>query len=442
MNTGRSSSLIEAIILAGGRGTRLQSLFSDIPKPMAPVNGRPFIEWLVRQLIQQGVRRIILSTGYRAEMLEQYLGNGSRFGAEIVYVRETTPLGTGGAVRAAFDQVRGNRAIVLNGDSYCRFDLAQLLQKHKETDAVATLWLTKVDNCDRYGAVCTAPTGAVTAFQEKQPGLEPGTISAGVYLVERSISASIPTDQPTSIEHAIFPALIGNGLFAVIGSSTFLDIGTPESYAVAETTLREDLSSLTTVTTPDMMLSYAQTHLRESASVHIHLANNAGQSIVTAVGLLTACFRNGGKLLLCGNGGSAADAQHLAAEFVSRLTQDFDRPALPAIALTTDTSFITAYANDLHFDGIFARQIEALGQPGDVLIGFSTSGSSRNVIRAFEQASRRRMTTVAFVGIGGHLAEIANCALIVPSHKTQYIQEATIALYHIICELVERELYG
>src|ERR1035437_3915907 len=108
------------------------------------------------------------------------------------------------------------------------------------------------------------------------------------------------------------------------------------------------------------------------------------EPIINAVDLITGIYKTGNRLLLCGNGGSAADCQHIAAEFVSRLERDFDRAALPAIALTTDSSFLTAYANDVDFDGVFARQVEALGQPGDVLLAISTSGASRNVARAIE----------------------------------------------------------
>src|SRR5438105_13433847 len=123
--------------------------------------------------------------------------------------------------------------------------------------------------------------------------------------------------------------------------------------------------------------------LCESAAVMDAAAREAS-SIARAASIITDAFRAGGKLLLCGNGGSAADCQHVAAEFVSRLTRDFDRPGLPAIALTTDTSFLTAYTNDVGFDGVFARQVQALGKPGDVLLAISTSGTSANVLRAVE----------------------------------------------------------
>ncbi|MEA3275051.1 MAG: SIS domain-containing protein, partial [Pseudomonadota bacterium] len=140
-------------------------------------------------------------------------------------------------------------------------------------------------------------------------------------------------------------------------------------------------------------------------------------------------------------GGSAADCQHLAAELMSTLTQDFRRPGLKAVALTTDTSFLTAYTNDFGYDGVFARQVETLGEPGDALVGISTSGNSKNVILAMEAARKNELRTVALLGMGGRLQALADVVIAVPSTSTQHIQEAHIAVGHILCDLVERTLF-
>jgi D-sedoheptulose 7-phosphate isomerase len=145
--------------------------------------------------------------------------------------------------------------------------------------------------------------------------------------------------------------------------------------------------------------------------------------------------------MLCGNGGSAADCQHIAAELVSTLTQAFRRPALSAIALTTDSSFLTAYSNDYGFEGIFARQVEAHGAPGDVLIAISTSGNSRNVVLAVEKARDLGIHTVGLLGTGGKLQELPDIVVAVPSTNTAHIQECHITLGHILCDLVERSLF-
>ena len=184
-----------------------------------------------------------------------------------------------------------------------------------------------------------------------------------------------------------------------------------------------------------------KTHLRGSAEVKRRVAEECLESIIAAAGLITKTLSKDGKVLLCGNGGSAADCQHMAAEFVNRLTKDFQRPGLPAIALTTDTSFLTAYGNDYEFGGIFERQVKTLGKAGDILIGISTSGNSTNVIRAVEEAKKANIGTVVLMGTTGLLAEVADIAILVPSANTQYIQEAHLTIEHILCDLVERSVF-
>jgi D-sedoheptulose 7-phosphate isomerase len=191
----------------------------------------------------------------------------------------------------------------------------------------------------------------------------------------------------------------------------------------------------------DGLNSRAREYLQASADLKREVAEKCLDSILAAAALIAESFRAGGKVLLCGNGGSAADCQHVAAEFVSVLSQDFKRPGLPAIALTTDTSFLTAYTNDFGFEGIFERQVQALGKPGDVLIGISTSGNSANVIRAVAAAQQAQMRSVVLTGAGGKLPGLANVSIAVPSSATQHIQEAHLTIEHLICELVERQLF-
>lgn len=163
---------------------------------------------------------------------------------------------------------------------------------------------------------------------------------------------------------------------------------------------------------------------------------------VVEAGRITAdAMKSGRKLMVCGNGGSAADAQHLVAEFVSRLT--VDRPAMRAIALTTDTSILTAIGNDYSYDNVFERQVEALGQQGDVLLAISTSGNSKNCVKALKLAKRMGVRTVAYTGnSGGVMAELAEINVIVPSDTTMNIQESHLALEHIFCMVVERFYFG
>ena len=181
--------------------------------------------------------------------------------------------------------------------------------------------------------------------------------------------------------------------------------------------------------------------LEESAEVKRQTIETAVDSIEAAAQMLIDCYRAGGKVLLCGNGGSAADAQHLAAELISRLK--LERAAIPALALTTNTSLLTAIGNDYKYDLVFVRQVEAFGRAGDVLIAISTSGESENVIKAVEFSRVQGIKSIALTGAkGGRLAEKVDIAIKIPSDNVQRIQECHITVGHILCELIESALYG
>lgn len=183
--------------------------------------------------------------------------------------------------------------------------------------------------------------------------------------------------------------------------------------------------------------------LRESAETKQRIAEQCVVDIIKAVDILIEAFKKKKKILLCGNGGSASDAQHLATEFVIRLNPQIQRPALPAIALTADTANITAGANDIGYDNVFARSVEALGEPGDVLIGISTSGNSASVNNAFQKAREKGMVTIGLLGKdGGKSRDLIDLAIVVPSEDTQRIQEGHITIGHIIFQEVEQEMFG
>lgn len=190
------------------------------------------------------------------------------------------------------------------------------------------------------------------------------------------------------------------------------------------------------------MHSYINEHIKEAQRVMSamlideSLLNTVEQAALACI----KCIRDGGKILLAGNGGSAADAQHIAGELVSRFA--FDRPGLPAIALTTDTSILTAIGNDYGYEKLFARQIQALGQRGDVFIGYSTSGKSPNVLLAFEEAREKGMLCIGFTGNrGGLMKSLCEFLLEVPSADTPKIQEGHLVLGHILCGLVENAIF-
>ncbi|NWF88107.1 MAG: D-sedoheptulose 7-phosphate isomerase [Ignavibacteriaceae bacterium] len=182
--------------------------------------------------------------------------------------------------------------------------------------------------------------------------------------------------------------------------------------------------------------------LIESSETKLAIQKECMNDILSAVDLLVKAFKDGKKILLCGNGGSAADCQHIATELMIRLSHDINRPALPAVALTTDTSNLTAGGNDIGFENVFARSVEGLGNEDDVLLAISTSGNSVNVIKAVEKAKSKKMKVIGFLGgNGGKLKTLCDLAIIIPSNNVQRIQEGHITVAHIILELVERELY-
>ncbi len=189
--------------------------------------------------------------------------------------------------------------------------------------------------------------------------------------------------------------------------------------------------------------AFIQDELRASAEVKTKIFEQCAGEILKAADVLIRALNEHKKILLCGNGGSAADCQHIAAEFVIRMNPAITRPALPAIALTTDSSILTAGANDIGYDNVFARAVEAVGNPGDVLIGLSTSGKSESVNRALNAARGRGLATIGLLGKGGGTTkDLVDCAIVVPSNDTQRIQEGHITIGHILCALVEREMFG
>lgn len=180
----------------------------------------------------------------------------------------------------------------------------------------------------------------------------------------------------------------------------------------------------------------------KSVEVKQQLTDACGESILQAANQSLACLKGGGRLLLCGNGGSAADAQHIAAELVVRLRGENDRPAIAAQALTVDTSILTAGGNDYGFNFVFSRQIEALGQRGDTLIAISTSGNSPNIIEAVNMAHEKGLYAIGLLGAGGgKLKKLVDLPIIVPSADTARIQEAHILIGHFLCEYLESKLF-
>jgi mannose-1-phosphate guanylyltransferase len=225
---------MQALILAGGEGTRLRPLTSTVPKPVVPLVDRPFIAFMLEWLRGHGVEDIVISCGHMAAGVRNVLGDGSAFGVRLRYVEEPQPLGTGGALKYA-ESLLDDRFFMLNGDVLTDIDLSGQLAQHDSTGTRATLALTPVEDPSAYGLVRTAEDGRVTEFVEKPAvdQIDTRNISAGAYIIEREVLELLEPEQPASIERDVFPQLVGNGLYGCVSENYWLDIGTPERYLEA-----------------------------------------------------------------------------------------------------------------------------------------------------------------------------------------------------------------
>lgn len=227
---------MHAVILAGGFGTRLGSLASEVPKPMLDVAGRPFLEYLIVQLRRHGYRRVVLCTGHRARVVTEHFGGGEQWGIEIDYSAEDEPRGTAGALKLAEPLLEGERWLVMNGDSFFDVPLNRLLDAHVAAAALATLALAAVPDPRRYGGVALGPGTEVRAFVEKDEraanigGGRRLYINGGIYAIERPVLELIAADRAVSLEREVFPRLVGHGLHGLPLEGSFTDIGVPEAY--------------------------------------------------------------------------------------------------------------------------------------------------------------------------------------------------------------------
>lgn len=236
----RDLSDLTTAILAGGLGTRLRSVVSDRPKVLAKIGQKPFLAYLLNYLVNAGVQKAVLCVGYLGEQVRAAFGD--TWGPlTLVYSQETSPLGTGGALRLALPLLDSNPVLVMNGDSFLATDLKVFWKWHKAVGAKATLLLTKQARTQRYGRVQMDSAGFVTSFQEKGEQEGPGWINGGIYLIQKDLLQTIPERVATSLEQEIFPSWIHQGLLGYCSEGLFLDIGTPEDYAAAELFFREQI---------------------------------------------------------------------------------------------------------------------------------------------------------------------------------------------------------
>ncbi|WP_099020370.1 mannose-1-phosphate guanylyltransferase [Mycolicibacterium palauense] len=222
---------VDAVILVGGKGTRLRPLTLSLPKPMLPTAGVPFLTHLLARIAKTGIKHVVLGTAYKAQVFEAAFGDGSKLGLEIEYVFEEEPLGTGGGIANVASTLRGDTAVVFNGDVLSGADLGQLLNFHYDHDADLTLHLVRVGDPRAFGSVPTED-GRVTAFLEKTEDPPTDQINAGCYVFKRKIIDMIPTGREVSVEREVFPALLADGVHVCgyVDTSYWRDMGTPEDF--------------------------------------------------------------------------------------------------------------------------------------------------------------------------------------------------------------------
>lgn len=230
----REQSQTPAVLLVGGMGTRLRSVVPNAPKPLATVGKESFLALLIRQLRDQNIRQLVMCTGYLADQIEKHFSDGSNWDVSISYSRESQPLGTGGAIKFADKLLQdASEFIVMNGDSFMEVDFHRLLQFHRERGAIISMAVRRAENASRYGLVQVEKNQRVSGFTEKKGIAAPGTVNAGVYVFNREVLREIP-EGPCSLEKELFPKLLDRGVYAFEQQGVFIDIGTPEDYALAQ----------------------------------------------------------------------------------------------------------------------------------------------------------------------------------------------------------------
>lgn len=229
-------SSIDVVVLAGGLGKRLRAKTGEAPKVLAAINGIPFLDILLKNISDQGLRRVILCTGYKADEIEAHYKK-SKLNLKIEFSREETPLGTGGAFKHAKDKIQSSTFLGLNGDCFCLVSFAEFLKFHKEKNALASLVLTKAEEKSDFGSVVIGEGQKIASFQEKANLQISPFVNVGIYCFEKKALDLMPFQDVFSIEHDFFPHLIGKGFYGFVTKDSFLDIGTPERYERAQNEL-------------------------------------------------------------------------------------------------------------------------------------------------------------------------------------------------------------
>ncbi|MBL7960068.1 nucleotidyltransferase family protein [bacterium] len=232
----------DAVILAGGLGTRLGESAGDYPKVLVPVNGKPFLEFVFKLISRsKSITRVVIAAGYKADQIISKYQNNSDYGFEILFSVEKDLLGTGGAIKKALQYIHSDDVLVLNGDSYVDLDIQSFISAHETKDASISVALTYIENANRYGKVNISNNSKIVSFEEKAPTSSGGYINCGVYLFKKSVFDRIPENTKLSLEKDLLPDMIKSNAYGFICEGKFIDIGIPETYRLASEYLKEEI---------------------------------------------------------------------------------------------------------------------------------------------------------------------------------------------------------
>jgi len=427
----------KALILAAGHGTRLRPLTDRVPKAMVSIGGRPLLEHTIELLAASGVREIAINLHAHAGVIADHLGDGSRFGVKITYSFEPRLLGTAGALKALEHFFSDGPFFVIYGDVFTRVNLNRLLHHHRSQGALATIALRRPDDVSQCGIVEEDGDGWITSFVEKpQRAVDPvdAWANGGVYVMEPEVMRHIKPGVEQDFGRDVFSALVRT-------DRTVTGFRSDDACW--------DIGSVGRLQQVDLLLRSSRfPNPRRQAigrAVDDYLAAVTGavdaldrDGIARAAELLLDARARGNRVYLVGNGGSASTASHMASD-LARAAAETDGPPLSCRCLSDNISVLSAWANDVGYDSVFELQLAQVIEPGDVLIAFSASGKSPNILAATELARARGAYVLAFSGFGGGpLAESADVAVVVASNDYGPVEDLHLLLNHLLVTVMRR----
>lgn len=426
-----------AMILAAGQGTRLRPLTDRLPKAMVPIAGVPLLEHTIRLLVKSGVRDVAINVHSHADVIADYFGDGSGFGANILYSFEPQLLGTAGAVKALEPFFAGGPFFVVYGDVFTLIDPMKLMHQHRQAGALVTIALRRPDDATQCGIVRQDAGGWITEFIEKP---DPGEVgedpwaNAGLYVLDPAVLRDIAAGGPQDFGRDVFNALARRDrtLFGLNTDGACWDIGSVDRLRQVDVAVQS-----TRIANP-------RRHAIRSA-VDQYLGDVVGAvdsldraAIVRAAELLFDARDRGSAVYVIGNGGSATTASHMAAD-LCRATAETEGLPLNCRSLSDNVAILSAWANDVGYESVFTLQLAQVLAPGDVVVAFSASGKSPNIMAAVELAHSRGASVLGLSGFGGGpLAQEADVALVVGSADYGPVEDVHLLLNHLLATAVRR----